>query len=96
MGDAAESKAAWLIVAILRGDVSGVEAQVARIGICVGGRRPEVAARTSNDEITTAPVEKARHHNRKREAAESSGRKGARKERAVSRIYPLQVLPSII
>ena len=74
LGDAAEGKTVGFTVATLRGNVSGAEGQAARIRICVGGRRPEVAVRTSTAE-TTAPVEIARQHNRKRKAAESSGRK---------------------
>ena len=78
-GDAAEGQAVRLSAATLRANVSGVEAQAERISICVVGRCPEEAVRTSSAEITTAPDEIARHHNRKREAAESSGRKSAGK-----------------
>ena len=38
-----------------------------------------MAVRTSTAETTIDPVEIARHHNRKRKAAESSGRKDANK-----------------
>ena len=48
------------------------------MGVGVRHRRPEVAARTPIAETTIDPDEIARHHNRKRKAAESSGRKDAK------------------
>ena len=47
-----------------------------------------MAVRTSIVETTTAPVENARHHNRKRKAAESSGRKSARNRATQRRVKP--------
>ena len=77
-GDAADGEAVRLIAVTIRANVSGAEAQVPWTSVGEKCRGPEAAVRTSNEESTTAPGEIARHHNRKRKAAESSGRKSAK------------------
>ncbi|MBR2709921.1 hypothetical protein IKE72_02485 [Candidatus Saccharibacteria bacterium] len=48
------------------------------MSVGVKRRCPEEAVRTSIVGVTTVPAEIARHYNRKREAAESSGRNEAK------------------